>query len=59
MKYHLGASSTDNSTKKKPMAGGYVEMTGGKYRVADPFFAEHLRQPGLRREKNWGFQGRN
>ena len=42
-KYRLGASSTVNSTKKKLMENGYIEMSDGKYCVADPFFAEFLR----------------
>lgn len=42
-KYRLGASSTVNSTKKKLMENGYIEMSDGKYCVADPFFAEYLR----------------
>jgi AAA+ ATPase superfamily predicted ATPase len=42
-KYRLGASSTVNSTKKKLMENGYVEMSDNKYCVADPFFAEYLR----------------
>ena len=42
-KYRLGVSSTVNSTKKKLMENGYIEMSDGKYCVADPFFAEFLR----------------
>ena len=43
VKYRLGASSTVNSAKKKLMENGYIEMSEGKYCVADPFFAEFLR----------------
>ena len=42
-KYRLGMSSTVNSTKKKLMENGYVEIFDGEYCVADPFFAEYLR----------------
>lgn len=42
-RYRLGASSTVNSTKKKLMENGFIEMSDGKYCVADPFFAEFLR----------------
>ena len=43
VKYRLAASSTVNSAKKKLMENGYIEMSEGKYCVADPFFAEFLR----------------
>ena len=43
IRYRLGASSTVNSTKKKLMENGFIEMSDGKYCVADPFFAEFLR----------------
>lgn len=42
-KYRLGVSSTVNSTKKKLMENGYIEMSDGKYCVADPFFAAYLK----------------
>jgi hypothetical protein len=43
VKYRLGVSSTVNSTKKKLMENGYIEMSDGKYRAADPFFAAYLK----------------
>ena len=42
-KYRLGVSSTVNSTKKKLMENGYIEMSDGKYCVADPLFAAYLK----------------
>jgi AAA+ ATPase superfamily predicted ATPase len=43
VRYRLGVSSTVNSTKRKLMENGYVEISEGKYCVADPFFAEYLK----------------
>jgi histone H3/H4 len=47
VRYRLGASSTVNSTKKKLMENGYIEMSEGKYCVADPFFAEYLKTDSM------------
>ena len=42
-RYALGVSSTVNSAKSKLMEDGHIELSGGKYVVADPFFAQFLR----------------
>ena len=42
-RYALGVSSTVNSAKAKLMEDGHIELSGGKYVVADPFFAQFLR----------------
>jgi hypothetical protein len=47
VRYRLGASSTVNSTKKKLMENGYIEMSEGKFCVADPFFAEYLKTDSM------------
>ena len=39
----LGVSSTVNSAKAKLMEDGLIELSGGQYVVADPFFAQFLR----------------
>ncbi len=40
----LGVSSTVNSSKAKLMEDGLIEIYDGQYVVADPFFAQFLRQ---------------
>lgn len=40
----LGVSSTVNSAKTKLMEDGHVELADGQYAVADPFFANFLRE---------------
>ncbi|MBQ6009864.1 MAG: ATP-binding protein [Kiritimatiellae bacterium] len=42
-RYALGVSSTVNSAKSKLMEDGHIELSDGKYVVADPFFAQFLR----------------
>ena len=42
-RHALGPSSTVNSSKKKLLAGGFVEQIGGQCFLADPFFAEYLK----------------
>ena len=42
-RHSLGVSSTVNSAKAKLMEDGHVELSGGRYVVADPFFAQFLR----------------
>ncbi len=42
-RYALGVSSTVNSAKAKLMEDGLVELSDGRYVVADPFFAQFLR----------------
>jgi len=42
-RYALGVSSTVNSAKAKLMEDGLIELSGGQYVVADPFFAHFLR----------------
>ncbi len=42
-RYALGVSSTVNSAKSKLMEDGHIELSNGKYVVADPFFAQFLR----------------
>ena len=43
-RHALGASSTVNSAKTKLMEDGHIEQSDGKYTVADPFFAQFLRE---------------
>ena len=43
-RHALGVSSTVNSAKAKLQEDGHVETVGGQYVVADPFFAEFLRE---------------
>ena len=42
-RHSLGVSSTVNSAKAKLMEDGHIELSGGQYAVADPFFAQFLR----------------
>ena len=42
-RYALGVSSTVNSAKAKLMEDGLIELSDGRYVVADPFFAQFLR----------------
>ena len=42
-KYHLGTSSTVNSAKKRLLEDGYIDQLDGRCQIADPFFAEYLR----------------
>ncbi len=42
-RHSLGVSSTVNSAKAKLMEDGHIELSGGRYVVADPFFAQFLR----------------
>ena len=42
-RYALGVSSTVNSAKAKLMEDGHIELSDGRYVVADPFFAQFLR----------------
>ena len=42
-RYALGVSSTVNSAKAKLMEDGLIELSDGRYIVADPFFAQFLR----------------
>ena len=42
-RHSLGVSSTVNSAKVKLMEDGHIEISGGQYVVADPFFAQYLR----------------
>jgi len=42
-KYVLGSSSTVNSAKRKLIEDGHVEQFASGCRIADPFFAEYLR----------------
>ena len=42
-RYALGVSSTVNSAKTKLMEDGLIELSDGRYVVADPFFAQFLR----------------
>ena len=42
-RYALGVSSTVNSAKSKLIEDGHIELSDGKYVVADPFFAQFLR----------------
>ena len=43
LRHGLGASSSVNSAKKTLMESGYIEQTGKLCQIADPFFAEYLR----------------
>lgn len=43
-RYMLGPSSTVNSAKRKLIEDGHVEQMAKECRIADPFFAEFLRQ---------------
>lgn len=43
-RHALGASSTVNSAKVKLMEDGHIERSDGEYAVADPFFAQFLRE---------------
>lgn len=43
-RHALGVSSTVNSAKSKLMEDGHVELVEGRYCVADPFFAQYLRE---------------
>jgi hypothetical protein len=42
-RHGLGALSTLNSAKRKLIEDGHIEHIGGVCRLADPFFAEYLR----------------
>ena len=42
-RHSLGVSSTVNSAKAKLMEDGLIELSSGRYVVADPFFAQFLR----------------
>ena len=42
-RYALGVSSTVNSAKAKLMENALIELSDGRYVVADPFFAQFLR----------------
>lgn len=42
-RHMLGPSSTVNSAKRKLIEDGHVEQVAGESAIADPFFAEFLR----------------
>jgi len=44
VRHALGVPSTVNSAKKKLMEDGHIEISDGRYAVADPYFAAFLAQ---------------